>query len=66
METNVSNAGIVDAMSKKPVKTVPVYARVPAPDVALIDAAAKTAYVSRSMMVARIVRDWAARHERRK
>jgi uncharacterized protein (DUF1778 family) len=66
VETNVSNAGIVDAMSGKPVKTVPIYARVPAPDVALIDKAAKASYISRSQMVARIVREWAVKQERRK
>lgn len=49
---------MLDGMGKKPVKTVPIHARLPVPDVAEVDAAAAELMVSRSLMVALIVRQW--------
>lgn len=58
LETNVSDLATLDAVSKKPPKTVPVHARIPEPDVAEIDKGADEELVSRSNMIARIVREW--------
>lgn len=43
-------------------QTVPIYARLPQSDVALIDKAAKEEKESRSAMVARVIREWAKRY----
>jgi hypothetical protein len=51
----------LDAVSKKQVKTVPVHARIPESDVAEVDKAADEELVSRSNMLARIVREWVKR-----
>ena len=50
-------------VAKKPVKTVPIHARLPEPDVAELDKAAaqQPIPVSRSMMIALIVREWAVK-----
>jgi len=58
METIVSGSDILDGMKKK--KTVPIRARLPESDVAELDKAAseQPIPVSRSMMVALIVREW--------
>jgi len=48
-------------VSKKKFKTVPVYARIPEPDVAELDRAADEELVSRSTMIARVVREWVRR-----
>jgi hypothetical protein len=52
-------------MGKNKIKTVPIHARIAASDVAEIDKAAdeQPISVSRSMMVALIVRDWAKRRQ---
>lgn len=62
-ETIVSDAVILDGMSKK-VRTVAVHARIPASDVAEVDKAADEELVSRSNMIARIVREWAKVRQR--
>ncbi len=61
VETTVSDSVTVGDVAKKPVKTVPIHARLPEPDVAELDKAAaqQPIPVSRSMMVALIVRAWA-------
>lgn len=48
---------------KKSEKTVPIYARIPESDVAELDKAAseQPIAVSRSMMIALIVREWASK-----
>lgn len=50
----------IDCM-KKPIKTVPVHARIPEEDIAKVDDAAAEELTSRSNMIARIVREWARR-----
>jgi hypothetical protein len=57
-ETIVSDMVTLDAVSKKPVRTVPVHARIPTSDVAEVDKAADEELVSRSNMLARIVSAW--------
>lgn len=64
METIVSAPDIVDGMKK--VKTVPIHARLTEADLAAVDRAAaeqKPFPVSRSTMLAIIVREWAERRE---
>lgn len=63
-ETNVSDSDILVVMAKKPIKTVTIHARIPDSDVAEIDRAAEEELVSRSNMVARIVREWAKQRQR--
>lgn len=63
METNVSDSANLVGMSKKPMRTVPVHARIPESDVAVVDKAADEELVSRSTMIARIVREWAKRRQ---
>jgi L-aminopeptidase/D-esterase-like protein len=61
VETNVSDLDNLSGMAKKQT-TVPVYARLPESDVAEVDKAAeqqKPFAVSRSLMIATIVREWA-------
>jgi hypothetical protein len=63
METNVSDTDTVDGMKK--VKTVPIHARLSESDVAALDKAAgeQPIPVSRSMMVALVVREWVLRQQ---
>lgn len=63
VETIVSDSDIVDGMKK--VKTVPIHARLSESDVAALDKAAseQPIPVSRSMMVALIVREWLQRQQ---
>jgi hypothetical protein len=61
METPVSDSDTLSGMAKKE-KTTPVHARIPDSDVAEVDKAAeqrKPFAVSRSLMIATIVREWA-------
>lgn len=50
-------------MSKKQVTTVAVHARIPESDVAVVDSAADEELISRSNMIARIVREWVKRQK---
>jgi hypothetical protein len=62
METTVSDSDTLPGMAKKE-KTVPIHARLPDSDVAEVDKAAgeqkKPFAVSRSLMIATIIREWA-------
>lgn len=60
----MSDAVILDAMSRKNIRTVPVHARIPESDVAELDKAAEVELISRSNMIARIVREWAKQRQR--
>jgi hypothetical protein len=63
METTVSDSDTLPGMAKKE-KTVPIHARLPESDVAAVDKAAgeqKPFAVSRSLMIATIIREWASR-----
>ena len=57
----MSDSVTIADVSKKKFKTVPVYARIPEPDVAELDRAADEELVSRSTMIARVVREWVRR-----
>lgn len=56
----MSDFATIDAM-KKQIKTVPIHARLPESDVAVVDRAAEQEPCSRSNMVARIIREWIKR-----
>ena len=60
----MSDSVILDAVSKKPIRTVTVHARIPEPDVAELDKAAEEEISTRSNMIARIVREWAKQRRR--
>lgn len=60
----MSDLATLDGMSRKPIRTVTVHARIPEPDVHEIDKAADEELISRSNMLARIVREWAKQRER--
>ena len=62
----MSDSDIIADVAKKLVKTVPIHARVPESDVALVDKAAAAELTSRSLMVARIIREWAKRMKPKK
>lgn len=66
METTVSGSVILSGMGSKKIKTVPIHARIPESDVAAVDKAADDELISRSMMVARIVREWVKRKQSHK
>jgi metal-responsive CopG/Arc/MetJ family transcriptional regulator len=57
----VSDSLTIADVSKKSFRTVPIHARLPEPDVAEVDKAATEELVSRSTMIARIVREWVRR-----
>jgi hypothetical protein len=63
-ETIVSDPVILDAMSRKHIRTVTIHARIPESDVAAIDKAADEELISRSSMMARIVREWVKQRQK--
>lgn len=54
----MSDSIIIDGMSKKKTRTVPVHARIAESDVAEVDKAADQNGVTRSLMISLIVRQW--------
>lgn len=54
----MSDFATLDDMSKKPIRTVPIHVRLHESDVAEIDRIADDELMTRSQLVARIVREW--------